>query len=1247
MGVLKRLELTNFKSYKGHQVVGPFKHFTAIIGPNGSGKSNLMDAISFVLGEKTQNLRVRNLKDLIHGAPIGKPIASRAKVTAVYEEEDGSEIPFTRIIIGSGTEYRVSGKVVTPGEYQDRLEGLGILIKAKNFLVFQGAVESIAMKTPKERTQLFEQISRSGELSGEYEQKKVAMLKTQEETNFSYHKKKGIAMERKDAKVEKDEAEKYRGLQIEITECQLEEQLFKLYHKERRIDVIVDSTKNKQKELDKMLSRRSKIEEQLKSKKQESAKWAREVATLEKRMREKEVEAHHLKPQFMKAKELTAHTTNRLKANKKSHKAAEKKVEEHEQRIESLEVELKDVTRRHEQLKAEMDEGSQDPGVKLVASQVEDYKKLKNDAEKKSAGLKQKLDRLSLEQRSDEEACEGLRLKKEELQENQQKLRDDRAGYERRIEGLDVDISAANNGLSKVQRELEKLSEEVSQADYRYSEINEKLSGITHKLGDAKYDRNENTRQMRKTEILENLKRLHANVYGRLIDLCEPTQRKFSLALTKVMGRNMDAIVVDCEKTAKDCIQYIKEQHSEPCTFIPLESIETKPINETLRQLSDAQLIIDIMTFEEVFRPAVVFACGNSLVCDTMEDARRVAFGSNERRKTVSLDGTLFQKSGIISGGASDLRAKAKRWDEKQLDGLRRQRDRLKEEFAVVMEARNKKQNLPTMQSNVTGLENKIRYAKRDKQVQLDHNLPRSKREMEVNERELEDIEPRVAEIKSTVEARSTQIKKLTKKVDNVEDEIYRDFCRSIGVDNIRQFEGKHLKSHQDLMNKGVELSGIITRLQSQMTHERQSTTTSNKVRKFAASITEDEKLIAKFKKDEGEKLKAIEGLEAAIDALREKREGLKKEMDDQELAMREVRKMQANYVKDISQVQKKIGSLETELDKARADRHSLLKGCKMEDIKLPFSRGRMEDIGDDDVASAVTASQSEGSTIAMMDVDSMSSQGARLWYEREAKLVLVYSLLEDDLKELDDEDAVAKKCRELNAKVGKLQSNLQRINAPNMKADEKLDNVETRFQETADAFEQARQMAKKTKSDFEKTKKKRYDRFVSAFEHVSEVIDSTYKELSNNPSAQAFLSPENADEPYLDGISYNCIAPGKRFRPMDNLSGGEKTVAALALLFSIHSYQPAPFFVLDEIDAALDNTNINRVANYIHKQTATNFQCIVISLKEEFYSHADALIGIYSELGGECTVSRTLTHDLVQYPLSSASAVSPSKVRV
>lgn len=133
-------------------------------------------------------------------------------------------------------------------------------------------------------------------------------------------------------------------------------------------------------------------------------------------------------------------------------------------------------------------------------------------------------------------------------------------------------------------------------------------------------------------------------------------------------------------------------------------------------------------------------------------------------------------------------------------------------------------------------------------------------------------------------------------------------------------------------------------------------------------------------------------------------------------------------------------------------------------------------------------------------------------------------------------------------------------------------------MKETDTELNTLRTASKKAKEEFDKVKQHRHREFQTCFDAVAQRVDSIYKSLTNNASAQAFLVPENPEEPYLEGINYNCVAPGKRFQPMSNLSGGEKTVAALALLFAIHSYKPAPFFVLDEIDAALDNTNIGKV---------------------------------------------------------------------
>lgn len=181
MGRIARLELENFKSYGGAHVVGPFHRFTAVVGPNGAGKSNLMDAISFVLGVNSRHLRSTQLRDLVHRAPSdsSEQLATRAAhVTLVYEFSEGEpapsmagaagaggEVRFSRLISEKGAgSYRINDQDVSFDTYQNQLKQIGILVKARNFLVFQGDVESIASKNPEELTKLFEQISMSDEL---------------------------------------------------------------------------------------------------------------------------------------------------------------------------------------------------------------------------------------------------------------------------------------------------------------------------------------------------------------------------------------------------------------------------------------------------------------------------------------------------------------------------------------------------------------------------------------------------------------------------------------------------------------------------------------------------------------------------------------------------------------------------------------------------------------------------------------------------------------------------------------------------------------------------------------------------------------------------------------------------------------------------------------------------------------------------------------------------------------------------
>uniref|UniRef100_A0A8C4HVC4 Structural maintenance of chromosomes protein n=1 Tax=Dicentrarchus labrax TaxID=13489 RepID=A0A8C4HVC4_DICLA len=1198
MGYLKLIEIENFKSYKGRQIIGPFHKFTAIIGPNGSGKSNLMDAISFVLAEKTSNLRVKTLKDLIHGAPVGKPAANRAFVSMVYQEDNGEERSFTRVIIGSSSEYRINNKVVSLPEYSEELEKLGILIKARNFLVFQGAVESIAMKNPKERTALFEEISRSGELAQEYDRRKKEMVKAEEDTQFNYHRKKNIAAERKEAKQEKEEAERYQRLKDEVARASVQLQLFKLYHNETEIEKLNKELGQRNKEIDKDRKKMDHVEEELKDKKKELGRLMREQQTIEKEIKEKDSELNQKRPQYIKAKENTSHKIKKLEAARKSLQNAQKMYKKRKGDMDELDKEMKAVELAKQEFEERMEEEAQSQGqdLTLEENQVKQYHRLKEEASKRAATLAQELEKFNRDQKADQDRLDLEERKKVETEAKiKQKIREIEEN-QKRIEKLEDYISTSRQSLDEQKRMEEELTEEVEMAKRRIDEINMELNQVMEQLGDARIDRQENSRQQRKAEIMESIKRLYpGSVYGRLIDLCQPTQKKYQIAVTKVLGKNMDAIIVDSEKTGRDCIQYIKEQRGEPETFLPLDYLEVKPTDEKLRELRGAKLVIDVIRYEPPhIKKALQYACGNALVCDNVEDARRIAFGGPYRHKTVALDGTLFQKSGVISGGASDLKAKARRWDEKAVDKLKEKKEKLTEELKEQMKAKRKEAELRQVQSQAHGLQMRLKYSQSDLEQTKTRHLSLNMQEKSKLESELANFGPRINDIKRIIQSREREITDLRDRMNLVEDEVFIEFCKEIGVRNIREFEEEKVKRQNEIAKKRLEFETQKTRLGIQVDYEKnQLKEDQEKVMMWEQTVKKDEAEIERLKKEEHRHMKIIDETMAQLQDLKNQHLTKKSEVNDKNHDMEEIRKKLGGANKELTQLQKEVTAIETKLEQKRSDRHNLLQAL-----------------------SFISSSQRTSSSVLA----------------KEALIEIDYSNLSEDLKDALSEEEIKAETNTLQQRLNEQQSILQRISAPNMKAMEKLESVRDKFQETSDEFEAARKRAKKAKQAFEQIKKERFDRFNNCFESVATNIDEIYKALSRNSSAQAFLGPENPEEPYLDGINYNCVAPGKRFRPMDNLSGGEKTVAALALLFAIHSYKPAPFFVLDEIDAALDNTNIGKVANYIKDQSVQNFQAIVISLKEEFYTKADSLIGVYPEQG-DCVISKVLTFDLSQYP--------------
>uniref|UniRef100_A0A8D2N9N7 Structural maintenance of chromosomes 1B n=1 Tax=Zonotrichia albicollis TaxID=44394 RepID=A0A8D2N9N7_ZONAL len=1002
-----------------------------------------------------------------------------------------------------------------------------------------GTVESIAMKKPKERTQLFEQISNSWEYAEDYEQKKKKMQQAEEDAQFNYNKKKSVAAERKQARIEKEEAEHYQMLIKELDEERIQLQLFQLYHNGKQISFLKNNLDEKNMEAYIKKEALSTAEDSFKVKKKMFGILNRDQQHMEKEMKTLEASLIQQRPLYIKAKENTSYQIKKVEMSKRSLRDKEKACDKEKQNIKELEMELSDIEKawRAFEEKTEEERMERAEDIELGESQVnlERYKELKEVARKKVATLAQQLEKLRWEDKGDQERLKLNRRKKNEIEETIKQTVEQVEEHEKRIEKLEEYAKVCIGSLTEKKQQEEALAKEIENATIRMAEVNEDLNKIVGELQNAKIDYHEGRREQMRAEILESLKRLYPDsVFGRLLDLCHPIHKKYQLAVTKVFSKYMTAIVVATEKIARDCIRFLKQERAEPETFLALDYLDVKPINEKLREIKEAKMMVDVVQTQFApLKKVIQFVSGNALICETIKEAKHIAFDGPVRLKTVSLDGTLFLKSGVISGGSSDLRFKARCWDEKEMNKMKERRDSLITELKDLMRIRRKEADLKQLRAQCQGTQTRLKYS----QSELDI----------IKKKHLANL----FMLQNNIIICYSSCLFL-----KVEDDVFREFCEEIGIENIRVYEQEHVRQQEEIDKRRLEFENQRTRLNIQLEYNRDHLQKlTNSVSKLRETIHKDEAEIVKLQKDEEKLLKKVNELLEEQQRLKDKLSAHKAELAKSQNEVEEFRKTMLTLNREATKLQREATALETSLEEMRLRGHNLLLECKVQDLKIKLLAGSLDDISEVEVPTSIA-----------------------------------------------------------------------------LLAGEKLLIARDKFQESIDAFENSRKEARIRKQEFEEVKKRRYELFSRCFEHACIAIDRIYKRLCRNSSAQAFLSPENPEEPYLEGVGFHCVAPGKRFMPMDSLSGGEKTVAALALVFAVHSFRPAPFFILDEIDAALDNTNIDKVSSFIREQAHEQFQMIVISLKEEFYCKADALIGVCPEYD-DIMFSQVLTLDLTEYP--------------
>nr|GAT51561.1 condensin complex subunit SMC1 [Mycena chlorophos] len=1239
---LIQIEVCDFKSYRGHQTIGPFKNFTSVIGPNGAGKSNLMDAISFVLGVKSAQLRSSQLKDLVYrGRRLGtsgldgeeepsgnaedeeedqgEGTAKKAWVMALYVDTDGKEWRFRRTISTTGaSEYRLNDKVVTYNAYNQALVNHNILVKAKNFLVFQGDVEAVAQQSPRELSKLIDQISGSLELAGEYEKAKEAQDRATENATFNFTKRRGIAGEIKQYKEQKGEADRFDALCQERDQHILNRILFKLYHIEEAIENNVRDINAQNKALKSLREEQRKHDEALESARSEQAQARGKVMQMEKKIKKADKALDNKRPDLVTAEAQIAHAKRKLEKANKLKGELETQRSALETRMSKLQKELASVKKAADAAQEEQRKASQH-NLAIGQESLAEYRELKLAASELAVNERQALEGLSREQKTVSRTLDQLKEKQQGLEEtrdtrdkeaNAQSLRED--DLKSKVNDLTTELTNARQELANQQSERTKITQLEKQA-------NEQLQNVFGQLQEAGADRQQSEKEIKAKENLVNLQRLFPGVRGRVVDLCKPSQRKYETAVSVVLGWNIDAIVVDTERIAIDCIEYMRTQRVGQATFIPLDTIQVKPINDKFRSFAKgARLAVDVIQFEPVVERAMHHVCGNALVCDSMEVARQICYDKGQEVKAVTLEGTIIHRSGLITGGRS-THASGKKWDDKDIAGLTKNKDNLLSQLKDLQKQKQKINSDDKLNAEINRLDAALTLAKDDLNG-CKSRLDGLRRELKHLKDDLKKNTPELKAAQAKFDELHAQIERLTTTIHKAEDGTFAAFCRKIKVANIREYEERQMKVAQEESEARLRFDNQIMRLTHQLEYETDSLKQlDERMENVEKSASTDESNIGKLEEQKETVKQQIEEAGEELVGFREELSELQETLDAKTKRVDEVKKTTGKAGKQLDQALKEIATKNDEIEKSALDRSAIYRKCRLEEIKLPLLHGNLKNVPMEENLKDEVA----------MDIDE-DEDGTQ-----QPRRVQDYGI-EVDFDSVDDEartDGSPEALAALDSEIAKLTSDIEKM-APNMKAIDRLEDVEAKLAETEKEADQARKDSRTARDEFTDIKRRRCDMFNKAYNHISDRIDQVYKDLTKGKAAPmggvAYLSLEDSEEPYLGGIKYHAMPPMKRFRDMEQLSGGEKTVAALALLFAIHSYQPAPFFVLDEVDAALDNQNVAKIANYISTHAGPGFQFVVISLKGSLYERGDSLVGIYRDQ--EVNSSRTVTLDLTQY---------------
>ena len=1181
---LKRLELQGFKSFADRTVLEFMPGITTVIGPNGSGKSNISDAIRWVLGEQSmKSLRGTKSLDIIFAGTQNRKSLGFAEASLVFDNSDGAlpieytEVTVTRKIYRSGeTGYFINK---TPCRLKDVLElfmdtGIG---KDGYSIIGQGKIDEILSNKSEDRRHIFEEAAgivkyrvRKAESEKKLEHTKVNLLRINDilseiETNID------------PLKIQSEKAKKYLNLREELKNIEIGLFLYNIEKYKIDLENIVKDEeiyKAQCNDEEGRLERIKNLKEELKSEVEEITNKIEEMSNLGFES-QKEIE--------MLNSDINVSNT-RISNNKENSKRFEEEITELNTRIAELQEEREQKELKKENLK----------------TNKEKFTRELQEKEEELAKITKKLSSKEIEIEGYKKKVEENTDRRYELQANISEQDINYQNYERRQNQIKNELSSNISELDGTRMKKDEISKEFYEIDSKRNKILTGLKEInsSKEEADKKIKSFENSINMYSSEMrikesklkflietekekegyiksvksllkdCENIKELGKGMNGVLANVIEVPE-EYQTAIEMCLGASLQNIVTETEEDAKRLVEHLRKNNLGRASFLPITSVKGKKIEKIKgNEKGVIGIASDLIKYSKKYEQIVLNLLGRTVIVDNMETAIKVSKQNSYSFRIITLDGDVINPSGAITGGSVAKKTV-------NILGRGKEIEKLEKEIAKLKE-------------KITNLEKE--------KAEYESSIEDILENAEALEKELQEIEITYATGKQKIIAIDENISRIEMRLNKLKEEQSKlEEQKNQATENKKNIENEINK----ISEENEKLSKIITEF-AELNKDNQKY-----IDDLNFDITNLKISVSSF--DESES--SIQEIQERIDT---ELENTSKSIENKKMQIEQIKQDNFSLEKSIQEIKEKINNIKETVQQS---------GSKIEEMK----KERIE-------KNQKLSSQEEEITLKFKVIEDLKAQIVKIEVRKTKleedineiinKMWEEYELTPNNVVDYKKPDNV----QLTQKKVKGLRNEIRELGSVNVDSIEEYKTLKERYDfmcEQRVDLENTMSKLRKVISDMTGIMKQQ---FKEQFALINKNFSEVFKELFGGGNASLKLEDE---ENILEcGIEITVQPPGKKLQNMMLLSGGEKAFTAIALLFAILKINPAPFCVLDEIEAALDDVNVYRYAEYL-KKFAKDTQFLVITHRKGTMEAADTVYGVTMEESG---ISKLLSMKLKEH---------------